>query len=166
MARRRAHDVWGRGALGADVIGSDVAMPAGIKQLLDAENKATDQVQEARKSEYPRLFLRPQFNRLSPQCCQRERLRLRLREKSESAWEMHLFPHAMGVWRRRLWGRETPKTEKAARIKQARDEAYHEVAQEQAKCDAELKAEMSKVHAEMYICKDTKYRIFYSSHNV
>jgi len=54
-----------------------------IKQLLDAENKATDQVQEARKK-------------------------------------------------------------KAARIKQARDEAYHEVAQEQAKCDAELKAEMSK----------------------
>ena len=56
MARRGAHDMRGRGALGADVVGSDVVMPAGIKQLLDAENKATDQVQEARKSEYPRLF--------------------------------------------------------------------------------------------------------------
>jgi hypothetical protein len=59
MAWQGAHDMRGRGALGADVVGSDVVMPAGIKQLLDAENKATDQVQEARKSEYPRLFLRP-----------------------------------------------------------------------------------------------------------
>jgi hypothetical protein len=50
--RRGAHDAsaGGRTAL---TVRSLALVHAGIKQLLDAENKATEQVQEARKSECP-----------------------------------------------------------------------------------------------------------------